>query len=94
MKIRVKFRHRKPAQSPLVIANCDINIDNNIVVGGVRFLYNPSVDLYTLQMPARRTPDGDYYPIVEFNNDTKNFITDEVTKQYLFLKARGLWKAS
>jgi len=91
MQIYTKFRFRKPQQSKLVIANCDITIDNNITIGGVRFIYNPSVDLYGLQLPTRKHPDGEYYDIVRLGRETKEYITAEVVKKYEHMKAQGYW---
>lgn len=89
----VKFRFRRNGQSPNVIANVSITLNNAITIDHVRFGYNKKFDEYFLQFPSLLL-EGEFYSYIRLELNTRLIIIKAVEDQYKSLVEKGLWKTA
>lgn len=89
----VKFHFKRPTQSESVIANCDITLDNALILSGLKFCKRQDGKGYILNMPRHKGENNKYYTYSFFiNNKLRDEVLEDVVNAYECRRAKGLWK--
>lgn len=90
---KVRFRFRRKEQSPNVIANVSITLNNAITIDHIRFTYNKEFDRYVLRFPSLKF-EGELYSFINLELSTRLMMIKAVEEQYKSLVEKGLWRTA